>query len=266
MKLVLVGALIFLVAVAMTMVGKGGGNFYIVILSLAGVPMHKAAATGQFILFCASVAAMIVFHRGRSASWHLALIVGALTSLSAFVGGYLSHIFADFTLKMIFAGMLIFAGALMLIPVKERTSAPHRGFGILDVRIGEEKYPLNLKIAVPVTVLTGFAAGMVGVSGGSFLVPLMVLACGVPVHIAVGTSSILVAATAFMGFAGHALRGDFDPHLAIPLAVITIFGGTLGGKFALKSKPHHLKRLFAYTNFLAAGFMLFNALRTGGII
>ncbi|HDG68522.1 MAG TPA: sulfite exporter TauE/SafE family protein, partial [candidate division Zixibacteria bacterium] len=138
--------------------------------------------------------------------------------------------------------------------------------GILEVRIGEKKYPLNLKIAVPVTVLTGFAAGMVGVSGGSFLVPLMVLACGVPVHIAVGTASILVAATAFMGFAGHALRGDFDPHLAIPLAVITIIGGTLGGKFALKSKPHHLKRLFAYTNFLAAGFMLFNALRTGGII
>ncbi len=266
MKLVLIGALIFVVAVAMTMVGKGGGNFYIVILSLAGVPMHKAAATGQFILFCASAAAMIVFHRGRSASWTLALIVGALTSSSAFVGGYLSHIFGDFVLKMIFAGMLVLAGALMLVPVGERALPPRRRLGILEVRIGEEKYPLNLRIVVPITVLTGFAAGMVGVSGGSFLVPLMVLACGVPVHIAVGTSSILVAATAFMGFLGHALRGDFNPHFAIPLAVITIIGGTLGGKFALKSKPRHLKQLFAYTNFLAAGFMLFNALRSRGIL
>jgi len=41
---------------------------------------------------------------------------------------------------------------------------------------------------------------MVGVSGGSFLVSLMVLACGVSMHTAVGTASTLIAATAFMVF------------------------------------------------------------------
>ena len=43
-------------------------------------------------------------------------------------------------------------------------------------------------IALPVSVLTGFASGMVGVSGGSFLVPLTVVACSVPMHLAVGTA------------------------------------------------------------------------------
>ena len=37
---------------------------------------------------------------------------------------------------------------------------------------------------------------MVGVSGGSFLVPLMVLDCGVPIYTAVGTASTLISATA----------------------------------------------------------------------
>ena len=106
---------------------------------------------------------------------------------------------------------------------------------------------------------------MVGVSGGSFLVPLMVLTCGLSMHKSVGTAFILIAAITFMGFAGHAVQGDFDPTLAIPLAFITVIGGTIGGKFALKSKPKHLKSLFAFSNLLAAIIMLVNALMTKGI-
>ena len=49
-NLLTISALIFIVAITMTMVGKGGGNFYVVILAMANIPMHAAAATGQFIL------------------------------------------------------------------------------------------------------------------------------------------------------------------------------------------------------------------------
>ncbi|XPS83375.1 uncharacterized protein Dvar_13930 [Desulfosarcina variabilis str. Montpellier] len=50
------------------------------------------------------------------------------------------------------------------------------------------------------------------------------------------------------------------------MAIITIVGGILGGKLALSTKPKHLKKLFAYTNWLAALFMILNALHTKGII
>ena len=46
-NLLILGILIFIVAITMTMVGKGGGNFYVVILAIANIPMHQAAATGQ---------------------------------------------------------------------------------------------------------------------------------------------------------------------------------------------------------------------------
>src|SRR6056297_2484743 len=77
MHLVISCALIFMVAVTMTMVGKGGGNFYVVILAIAGLPMHQAATTGQLILFSASVAAMIVFQKNKAVSWPLAFLVGS---------------------------------------------------------------------------------------------------------------------------------------------------------------------------------------------
>lgn len=174
--LFVVGSLIFVVAVAMTMVGKGGGNFYVVILAMAGIPMHTPATTGQFILFAASVSAMIIFHRNRSLSWKLAIIIGTLTSLSAFGGGYFSYLFSGSVLKIIFAVMLIAAGAVMLIPVSEKKtrpaglkgtpSPPLLSAGILNINSGSELYRINLWLVVPVTLLTGFSSGMVGVSGG----------------------------------------------------------------------------------------------------
>ncbi len=257
-NLLILGILIFIVAITMTMVGKGGGNFYVVILAIANIPMHQAAATGQFILFSASVAAMIVFQKNKTVSWPLAIIIGGVTALSALAGGYLSHLFNDFILKLIFAVLLIVSGGVMLIP-PPKAKETEKKFGVLQLHSQNQNFYINLWIAIPITILTGFAAGMVGVSGGSFLVPLMVIACGVSMKIAVGTSSTLIAATSFMGFIGHATQGDFNPSLAIPLAVVTIIGGIIGGKMALKSKPKNLKKIFAYTNWLAAIFMIINA-------
>ncbi len=262
-NLILTGVFIFIVAASMTMVGKGGGNFYVVILTISGIPMHEAAATGQFILFSASVAAMMIFQKNKSISWTLALLTGSLTAVAALCGGYFSHLFSGFMLKLIFAFMLFAAGILMLIPVSAKgSSIGNNKFGRIKIRSGQDIFRVNLFIALPITVLTGFGAGMVGVSGGSFLVPLMVLACGVSMHTAVGTASALIATTALMGCIGHAVQGDFNPSWAVPLAAVTIMGGILGGKFALKSKPDYLKKLFAYTNWIAAFFMLFNALQS----
>lgn len=55
---------------------------------------------------------------------------------------------------------------------------------------------INMFVFIPIVLITGFVSGMVGISGGSFLVPLMVLAVGVPMRIAVGTSTTLVIITA----------------------------------------------------------------------
>ena len=260
-NIAVLSTLIFGVAVVMTMVGKGGGNFYVVILAMAGISMHRAAATGQFILLAAALAAMLVFQRNRSISWPLALLIGLSTALAALAGGYCSHLFSGFVLKLIFAAMLAAAGAVMLIRVQPKPpgAVAKTQFTLHMKTRGNDLY-IKLWIAIPVTLVTGFGSGMVGVSGGSFLVPLMVLTCGATMHTAVGTASALIAATAAMGLTGHMLQGDFSSGLAIPLAVAAILGGIIGGKLALKARPKKLKLLFAITNWIAALFMIINAL------
>ena len=259
MKLLIALVTILVIAVVMTMTGRGGGNFYVVALVMAGQSIHHAATTGQFILMLTAITGMLIFHKHKLVDWKLALVIDPPTDIMAFVGGYFSGYFSGLSLKFVLAGLLVLAGFLMLIKVKNKPITKNR-FGYWHRKYGDYEYFVNLWLAIPITAAVGLAAGAVGISGGSFKVPLMVLLCGVPMRIAVGTSSAMVAATALMGFVGHTASGHFDPHWAVPVAIAAICGGFIGGKFAIKTKPEKLKKIFAYTTLAAAIFMVCNAL------
>jgi len=249
---------VFGIAVLMAMTGRGGGNFYVPVMVAAGSPMHQAATTAQLILFCTAGAALLVFQKSKNIDWKLAMMIDPPTDVMALMGGYFAHMFQGNMLKLVFAALLVLAGFFMLHPVREISLGTSKRFGFWRRKFGEHEYVVNLWFVLPITACTGFVAGMVGISGGSFKIPLMVLACGVPMRIAVGTSSAMVAATALMGFVGHTAGGDLNVQRALPFAILAIFGGLFGGKFSLKTTPKRLKKIFAYTTFAAAVFMGMN--------
>jgi uncharacterized membrane protein YfcA len=148
----------------------------------------------------------------------------------------------------------------MLVKLKDTTVSKAGKLGYWHRRFGDQEYVVNLWLAIPVTAAVGLAAGAVGIAGGSFKVPLMVLLCGVPMRVAVGTSSAMTGITALMGFAGHAAHGHFDGHWAVPVACAAVLGGLIGGRFAIGTRPERLKKIFAYTTLGAAVVMAANAL------
>ena len=260
MHLIILAIVVFLIALVMTMTGRGGGNFYVVALIITGQTIYNSATMGQFILMLTAVAGMLIFHKHKLIDWKLALVIDPPTDIMAFVGGYFSGHISGFYLKIIFAALLVLAGFLMLIKISNRPIKKDKKFGFWHRTYGENKYVVNLWLVIPITAIVGLASGALGISGGSFKVPLMVLLCGIPMRIAVGTSAAMVAATALMGFIGHTASGHFDSHLAIPLGIAAVTGGILGGKLAIKTKPKNLKAIFAYTTLAAAVFMIINAL------
>ena len=256
----IVVGIIFVLTVVMIMSGRGGGNFYVAALVLSGVAMHTASTTSQFILLVSSLMGAIVFGKARTMSWPLVFFFGGLNASLAFVGGFEAHAFGGTTLKVVLSVLLFIAGVAMLLPEKQAVKTAISRFGYWNIKEGDNRYVINLWIAVPLTMATGFFSGMVGISGGSFLVPLMVVGCGVPMRIAVGTATAMLAATALTGFAGNAMHGGFDAVLAIPCGVVAIVGGLIGSKIALKTKPKSLKTISGILTIIAAIAMLLNAL------
>lgn len=258
MNIWLLTVLIMLIAFLMTMTGRGGGNFYVLTLVLSGISMNLSASTGQFILMCSSFMAAFLFSKQKMNHWKLTILMGVLLFISAMAGGFFGQYFNERVLKIIFAVIMFLAALLMLRKPKRKLKSDRKW--IITLKSNGDAYDVNLLVTVPVVLLTGFISGMVGVSGGSFLVPLMLLTMNVPMHVAVGTSTTLVTVSAAAGFFGHLGAGISDFNLAIPLALGGIIGGFAGAKMALKSKPKNLKYLFAGTQLVASIIMIINVL------
>lgn len=258
MSIYILSIIILLIAVSMAMVGKGGGNFYLLAMITAGISMHHAATTSQLIMMTTAGISMIIFNKNKRVDWKLALIVDPATDIMAFVGGYLAGGFEGYILKLMFAVSLIVVTIFMFVPVRNKKISEADRLGFWKRSFGEHNYVVNLWLTIPIAGIVGFFAGAIGISGGSFKIPLMVLAGGVPIEIAVGTSSAMVAVTALMGFIGHGLQGNINLTLAVPLAITAVTGGLIGSKLAVKTRPKNLKVIFSIINIAAAIFMIIN--------
>lgn len=248
------------VSTVFSMVGQGGGVLYVPILLALGTDFHDAATTSLFVIVATSASAAIIYRRRRLVDWRLALAIEPPTFAMAFVGGLVAGYISVTALKIVFAMVLIMASFFMFRPAQETEVKPTQAWGHWRRSMGASDYVVRIPILMPVTTLAGFVAGMIGVAGGLFKLPAMVLLGGVPLRIAIGTSSLMVAATAFAGFCGHIPGGYFQPWVAIPLAGSAFAGGRIGSAVSVTMETGMLRRLFAVILLSASGWMIMNAI------
>jgi uncharacterized membrane protein YfcA len=119
--------------------------------------------------------------------------------------------------------------------------------------------PASVALAV-VLFASGAAAGVVGallgLGGGVFLVPLLVLGLGVPMRLAVGISLTTVIATSSVVSSARAGRSLINLRLGMLLEVATTAGGLTGGIVAAMLSTATLQRLFGLVAALSGIAML----------
>jgi len=238
---------VFLVVSAIfSMLGQGGGAFYVPMLLAVSVPFYVAATTSQVLIIVVSLSSMLIFAKARMLDWKLVLLIEPPTNIGAFLGGYLSVYIPSYVSKLCFAGVLLIGAYFMYRPVKDRAQSGTDGHWWNWQRSGvAEPYTINVLVLVPIMVLAGFVAGMLGVGGGLIKVPAVVLLGGVPMKIAVGSSSLMIGITALTGFAGHLLQGHFDLKLTAVLAIGVLIGSQIGPRLGVKADRTRLKKYFA---------------------
>ena len=119
--------------------------------------------------------------------------------------------------------------------------------------------PVSVTLA-SVLFVSGAAAGIVGallgLGGGVFLVPLLVLVLDVPMRLAVGISLTTVIATSSVVSSARAGRSLINLRLGMLLEVATTAGGLTGGIVAAMLATATLQRLFGLIAILSALSML----------
>ncbi|MGG5810098.1 sulfite exporter TauE/SafE family protein [Falsiroseomonas sp. CW058] len=241
-----------LVGFSLGLVGGGGSILAVPLLVyLVGVPAPHLAIGTSAVAVAANAAMSLLNHaRAGNVRWPCASVFAGAGVIGALAGARLGRMVDGQALLAAFAVMMAVVAGLML---RRREPAEDR-----RVRLNRGNAPALVGTGLAVGALSGFF----GIGGGFLVVPGLILASGMPMLQAVGTS--LVAVTAF----GLATAGSYAAAGLVdwPLAAVFVGGGvlgSLGGARAagrLARRRGLLTRVFAGLILLVAAYVLARSL------
>lgn len=221
-----------IIAFFYSMGGFAGGSSYLLALTAAGVPFSQMQATA---LFCNLAVSAVTFARFRQAGYFRARLVMPFTVASvpaAYLGAQV-HL-----PKEIFIGLLsasLFAASLRIFFSRiDVTASPPRSLGRLYT------------VGLPVGGLLGFLSGVVGVGGGVYLCPALILLRWASVKEASAAASFFILVNSLSGLWGQGQKAfTFHPDL-VTLALAALVGGFVGSSLGVKKfSPVFLQRVLA---------------------
>lgn len=261
MMMLLLTPLLFLAAVAASMVGQGGGIIYMPIQLWLGVGFHQAATTSLFLIMVLSLSATLRYRKAHEIDWALVGVFELPTTLGAFFGGRLSRDFSEEALSLLLAALLT-VGAYFMIrshPARQSHRAVQPGVVIWRRMHDNQPYEINLVLALPLMGIVGLLTGMTGIGGGVMKVPLMNLLFRIPVKVAIGSSAVMVGITATGGFIGHASVGHWDWRTSLVAAMAVFFGAQIGSRLSVKENEEQLTTVLGWFLLLAAALIALRA-------
>jgi uncharacterized membrane protein YfcA len=224
-------ALSTLIGLSLGLLGGGGSILAVpVLVYVARLDVHAAIGTSLAVVGATALVGGLAHARAGRVDLRAGLAFGGAGMLGAPLGAQATHAVAARTLMLLFAALILVVGALML---RARGAARPEAAGPHPVAVPAAGFGVGL--------LTGF----LGVGGGFLVVPALTLLAGLPIHRAVGTSLLVIAANAAAGLVGHLGRGEVPLGLTAAFTVAATAGALVGARMAAGLDPLRLRRAFA---------------------
>jgi uncharacterized membrane protein YfcA len=236
------------VGFSLGLVGGGGSILAVPLLVyVVGVrDPHTAIGTSAVAVAANAAANLFSHHRLGNVIWRCALVFAAAGIVGAWFGSTLGKLVDGQRLLAAFAVLMIVVAGLMLRP---RSSAPSK-----TIHCSKETV---LRLA-GLGFATGALSGFFGIGGGFLIVPGLILATGMPIINAIGSSLVAVTAFGLTTAANYAVSGAVDWINAAMLLVGGVFGGLAGSRaaHALAGRRQLLNTIFAGVIIAVAIYML----------
>lgn len=107
-----------------------------------------------------------------------------------------------------------------------------------------------------VGIMTGVVNGLIGIGGGTILIPCMVFLLEEEQHVAHGTSLAIILPTAVVSVFIYQLNSHLDWELAIKIASSSMIGGYIGARLMEKISALRLRQIFGVFMIIAGTRML----------
>ena len=205
------GCVFFLAAVLYSSVGHGGASAYLAVMGLLGMIPLEMKPIALTLNIAVSLLALVMFARAGHFRGRLFWPLAAASVPAAFIGGWLQS--PDPIFKLILAAALVF-GAWRLVFGGKADEVPGR----------EPRLPVVLLLGLAL----GFLSGLIGIGGGIFLTPLLILLRWTPAKPAAAVSAAFIFANSVAGLSGFLATGGAIPSMTWLLLPAVMVGGGLG--------------------------------------
>jgi uncharacterized membrane protein YfcA len=250
--------------------GVGGGTIVVPLLAVAlGVPLHNAIAVSLLGVIAVSTTASANYLESGLVSRRIGLTLLIATTVGGTIGGFAAGLIDARLLAGLFAIVLMAVAVRMLFarePVEPETVAATGPLEFdatyVDRHTGREvAYRVrNFGIGSIVSVFAGVISGLLGVGGGIINVPTMNSLMGVPIRVALTTSTYMLGATAVASAVLYFSRGEIEPALAGAVVVGSVIGGQIGSRLQHRLPQRALQLIFVGVAAFFALQMLLKAL------
>lgn len=247
--ILLLSPVLAVVAGAYAAVGLGGGSGYVAVMALMGLPAAQAASTALVLNLVVTLAALLRYGvAGRlRTGFILPFLVPAIPA--AVVGGF-CRLPRTALLLVLSAALVLAAGATFRSTKKD----------VEDVV--RPSLLARLVVGIPSGLVVGFVSGVVGLGGGVFLGPLILLLRWADAREVAAMNAVTILVLSAAGLVGHGMGGSLSLSLVVPFAMAAMVGGVLGAHLGeRKLSPNTLRRLLAILVLIAGIKAAIEALR-----
>jgi uncharacterized protein len=214
MPLVELMFLIALVAALYSSVGHGGASGYLAALGLMGIAPQVMSSTALVLNVGVAFIALLSFASAGHFRWGLVWPFLVASVPAAFLGGRLA---LDAKAYYILLGIVLLAAAArLLLPLPKDAGAERSPIPVWTLGFGS---------------IIGLVSGVVGIGGGIFLSPFLILARWASAKEAAAASAMFILANSLAGLGGRAVEGSLQLGGLWPLIPAALVGGVIGSSF-----------------------------------
>ncbi|WP_404813427.1 sulfite exporter TauE/SafE family protein [Halobacillus yeomjeoni] len=190
--------------------------------SIVGISLVVMIFTGM------SSAISYIKHKRVDKKIGMLFLIGSIPG--GIFGSWLNQFFKTDSFSLIFGVVMIAVSLLFFIPRKPISIFQH---GMKREKVVNGKsytYQMPLVIGLILSFVVGLLSGLLGIGGGSLMVPAMILLFQIPAHIATATSMFMIFFASISSSATHVLLGHVEWAYTLYFIPGAYIGGMLGAR------------------------------------